>query len=158
MNMKMRNFFSPFTSLSSNDFEEQPIKVGMTLFTQNNKRVFLVTTSNKEVLESTLRGKAFAMFSSAYRDGKACLVIEGCDKREEAKMIPNKSYLTFRASGCVFLPLENHKRRELTAYLTTVGDGQQIIVIPLPDDYRLHNIAKEKPTSQPYVEKWPPFT
>ncbi len=157
--MKMRNFFSPFVSLVTNHFDERPIKLALTVYEQKRTRIFLVTTTDKRVMQSKLYNTEFAAFSSAYRDGEQCLVIEGSKSKGEAKIVAAKTHLTFRATGCPFLPVENHKRREVTGYLTTIGKDDKVIVVPLPNDYRNQNLStKEKLTPQPNVDKWFSFT
>ena len=160
----MRNFFSPFTNLGSHNFtESKPYRVALTVYEQNRKKVFLVTLSDKELLkELKLTSFQHVSFSAATRHDKSCLVIEGSPKLSDGKIVLHKTHMSIRATEPSFLPKAPHKQLIVHAYITEIGDNEQILVIPLPEDYRLvSNNKKEYPisfsTPQPEVESWPPF-
>ena len=158
----MRSFFSPFVNTQSHIFnEDDPFSLSLSVHAQRNDKIFLITITAENVIQKMNLNKfKYVKFSSALRDDKPSLVIEGTDKVADAKVIVQSKFVCLRAKNCSFLPIENHKKINTPAYLTTLhSTDDNIVVIPFPSAYRpiqYHNVHSYViKDDQPTISDWP---
>ena len=156
--METRNFFSPFHNMTLDGLSGyNPFMVSLSLFSIKNKRTLLITIIDKPAIAKLkITSSVFASFSASTREGKSCLILEGTSNKSDGKIIKQKEYLQIKADNCTFLPKQNHKKKNLIAYYYDLRSDDQIIVIPVPDDYSLvPKYHRFQQSDQPEINTWP---